>query len=98
MENPKRAVPCSGMADVSIRLPGRRDADLKDDFFEAVNAEWLAQAEIPADSASVDAFSELGDTVQETLMADFEVMLSGEKAVNEDLKDFIEFLPSAGRL
>lgn len=65
--------------------------DLKDDFFEAVNAEWLAQAEIPADSASVDAFSELGDTVQETLMADFEAMLSGEKAVDEDLKDFIEF-------
>ena len=88
-----RSVLCLALAwlmTVSVCL-AEETPDLKDDFFEAVNAEWLAQAEIPADSASVDAFSELGDTVQETLMADFEAMLSGEKAVDEDLKDFIEF-------
>ena len=65
--------------------------DLKDDFYEAVNAEWLAETEIPPDAASVDAFSQMEDKVQETLMADFQAMLSGEKDVPEELTDFIEF-------
>lgn len=63
---------------------------LKDDFYEAVNAEWLAQAEIPSDAAEVSVFSEMGDQVQDVLKADFAAMLNGEKDVPEDLVDFIE--------
>ena len=63
---------------------------LKDDFYEAVNAEWLAQAEIPSDAAEVSVFSEMGDQVQNVLKADFAAMLNGEKDVPEDLVDFIE--------
>ena len=65
--------------------------DLKDDFYEAINAEWLAEAEIHSDASTVNAFSQLADDVQETLMADFQAMLSGEKDVPEELTDFIEF-------
>lgn len=63
---------------------------LKDDFYEAVNAEWLAQAQIPSDAPEVSVFSEMGDQVQEILKADFEAMLDGEMDVPEDLVDFIE--------
>lgn len=63
---------------------------LKDDFYEAVNAEWLAQAEIPSDAPEVSVFSEMGDQVQEVLKADFQAMLNGEKDIPEELTDFIE--------
>lgn len=65
--------------------------DLKDDFYEAINAQWLAETEIPSDSSTVSAFSQLSDSVKETLTADFQAMLSGEKDVPEELTDFIEF-------
>lgn len=65
--------------------------DLKDDFYEAVNAEWLAETELPADASSVSAFTQLSDSVQETLMADFQAMLDGEMEVPEELTDFIEY-------
>ncbi len=64
---------------------------LKDDFYEAVNAQWLAEAEIPSDSAEVSAFTEMNDKVKEVLMADLQAMLSGEKPVAEGLEDCIEF-------
>ena len=63
---------------------------LKDDFYEAVNAEWLAQAEIPSDAPEVSVFSEMEDQVQEVLKADLLAMLDGEKDVPEELTDFIE--------
>ena len=50
-----RSVLCLALAwlmTVSVCL-AEETPDLKDDFFEAVNAEWLAQAEIPADSRCV---------------------------------------------
>lgn len=63
---------------------------MKDDFYAVVNAEWLEQTEIPSDAPEVSVFSELGDQVQEVLKADFQAMLDGEKAVPEELTDFIE--------
>lgn len=64
---------------------------LKDDFYEAVNAEWLSQTQIPADAPEVSAFSEMEDKVETVLKADFEAMLTGDKEVEESLVDFIEF-------
>ena len=64
--------------------------DLKDDFYASVNAQWLAETEIPADSVVVDSFSELGDKVSQVLKADFEAMLNGTMPVDESLTDFIE--------
>lgn len=64
---------------------------LKDDFYEAVNAQWLAEAEIPSDSAEVSAFSEVNDKVDDVLMADLQAMLNGEKPVAEGLENCIEF-------
>ena len=38
----------------------------------------------------MSVFSALGDQVQEGLKADFQAMLDGEKAVPEELTDFID--------
>ena len=77
------------MMAVSVCL-AEETPSLKDDFYAVVNAEWLEQTEIPSDAPEVSVFSELGDQVQEVLKADFQAMLDGEKAVPEELTDFIE--------
>ncbi|MEA4896663.1 MAG: M13 family metallopeptidase [Christensenellaceae bacterium] len=65
---------------------------LKDDFYDAVNAEWYASAEIPADKPSTGGFMNLVDGVEKALMADFAAMLGEEKQPgNEQLSQFIEF-------
>ena len=64
---------------------------LKDDFYEAVNAEWLASAEIPSDQAAVGGFTDLGDAIEETLMADFDAMLRGEREIDPALENFIAY-------
>ena len=65
---------------------------LKDDFYEAVNGEWIASAAIPADKPSVGGFMDLSDDVEETLMKDFTAMLGGAKQPNnEALTNFLEF-------
>ncbi|QDK71998.1 M13-type metalloendopeptidase [Lactococcus protaetiae] len=52
---------------------------VQDDLFAAVNAEWLEQAEIPADKPRISAFDEL--------------VLQNEKNLTEDLKDLSVNLP-----
>ncbi|MBS4461316.1 M13 family metallopeptidase [Aerococcaceae bacterium zg-B36] len=50
----------------------------KTDLYQFVNAEWLAQATIKADSLSVDSFSEIQDKVEETLKEDVKKIVAGE--------------------
>lgn len=52
---------------------------VQDDLFAAVNAEWLEQAEIPADKPRISAFDEL--------------VLQNEKNLTEDLKNLSVNLP-----
>ena len=63
----------------------------KDDFYEAVNGEWLASAVIPADRPSVGGFMDISDDVEETLTKDFTAMLRGEKQPDKALTHFLEF-------
>lgn len=64
----------------------------KDDFYEAVNAQWLSTAEIPADKPAVGGFNDLADGIEDTLMADFGAMLAGDVAPGDPLlENFIEF-------
>ena len=65
--------------------------NLKDDFYEAINADWIASAEIPSNTAVVGGFSDLMDSVDDVLMTDFDAMLNGEKAIEAELVNFIEF-------
>lgn len=70
---------------------------VKDDFYTAINGEWIASAVIPSDKPAAGGFMDLTDGVKETLMADFEKMLDGEvEPTTEELKSFIEFYRLAG--
>jgi putative endopeptidase len=67
-------------------------SSVKDDFYEAVNGEWIASAVIPADQPVVGGFTDLSDDVQEALMEDFEAMLGGANNTdNKALTNFLEF-------
>lgn len=68
------------------------EVSLKDDFYESVNAQWLAEAEIPSDQPMTGGFTDLSDAIEETLMADFGAMLRGEKEPGDEmLASFIEY-------
>lgn len=86
---------CVCMAITLVATGGFATGDipgLEDDFYEAVNAQWLASAEIPADMPSTGGFDDLTDGVEKTLMADFDAMLAGEKeAEGEELASFVEY-------
>lgn len=78
------ALSASGFAEEAVSI--------KDDFYEAVNAQWLAEAEIPSDRPYLDSFIELSQEIDELLMADFDAMLRGEKQPEDELvESFIEF-------
>lgn len=54
---------------------------IQDDLYEAVNGEWIAKAEIPADRTSVGGFADLDIGVEKTLMNDFKEMADGTKKI-----------------
>ena len=71
----------------------------KEDFYEAINAEWLATAEIPADMPVAGGFTDLMDDIEATLMADFAAMLAGEQQPDsEQLASFLEYYRLAANL
>ena len=65
-----------------MSYPVKREL-IKENLFEAVNGEWLAQAVIPDDKSSVGGFQDLADEVEAKLMADLEQM-------GQDLSDLTE--------
>ncbi len=65
---------------------------VKDDFYEAVNGEWIASAVIPADRPVVGGFMDLADDVQEILMKVFVAMLGrAYDTDNQPLASFLEY-------
>ncbi len=67
-------------------------AALKDDFYAAINGDWLLTAQIPADQYSVGGFTDLSYEILDLLMADTEKMRTGEIALESELqKQFIAF-------
>lgn len=62
---------------------------LKADFYDAVNAEWLKTATIPADSPVVNSFVDLADDTEKVLQADFDKMLAGTP--EKGTENFIEY-------
>ena len=47
---------------------------VRQDLYEAVNGDWVAQAKIPADKPATGGFNDLVDEIEETLMADLDQM------------------------
>jgi len=71
-------------------------ARLEDDFYEAVNAQWLAETELPATDMMVGTFTQITDTIEELLMSDFENMQKGETAApNAQLEEFLKYYAMA---
>lgn len=67
-------------------------AAVKQDLYDAVNGDWQATAEIPADHASTGGFMDLVDGIEKTLMHDFDAMAAGETTPNDpQLTEFIKF-------
>lgn len=67
-------------------------AAVKQDLYDAVNGDWQATAEIPADHASTGGFMDLVDGIEKTLMHDFDAMVAGKTTPNDpQLAEFIKF-------
>ena len=66
---------------------------IQDDLFEAVNAEWLANTEIPSDRPRIAAFDELVISNEQTLMHDFATIKQFDIPV---MNEFAKFYKKAG--
>ncbi|MDO4356478.1 MAG: M13 family metallopeptidase [Clostridia bacterium] len=76
----------------TVSAAPKEPPSLADDFYEVVNADWLATAEIPSDQPETGGFLDLSDVIEEQLMADFDAMCSGEKQPDSaELASFVEF-------
>lgn len=65
---------------------------LKQDFFEAVNEDWLKTAKIPADKPATGGFQDLVVGIDELLMNDIDQMLADPKIVkSEMMQHFLRF-------
>lgn len=62
----------------------------KEDFYEAVNGEWIKQAVIPSDKPATGGFNDLVDDIEKTLMKDFSA-LQPETVSNPLQKEFLKF-------
>jgi len=51
---------------------------LQDDFYAAINADWISNTDLPPDRALISGFCELARTVYAALLADFSAMCSTE--------------------
>ncbi|EOY2590502.1 M13 family metallopeptidase [Enterococcus hirae] len=65
---------------------------IKQDFFEAVNEEWLKTAKIPADKPATGGFQDLVDGIDDLLMTDIDHMLAEPDKVQSDMmRHFLHF-------
>lgn len=61
---------------------------MQDDFYGAVNAEWLAQAKIPADKPATGGFVALVDEIDDQLMQDFETLKPVDQPLLQAFMDY----------
>lgn len=71
-------------------------SSVKEDFYDAVNGEWLKTAKIPDDHSSTGGFMDLVDGVDKQLMKDFAAMRNHEvEPDTPELAEFIKFYEMA---
>ena len=68
---------------------------LKEDFYDAVNAEWLESAVIPADKVAVGAGNDLQEQVISNLMQDFDAMVVDDESNSPEMNEFLKFYQMA---
>ncbi|OXM15752.1 M13-type metalloendopeptidase [Paenibacillus herberti] len=65
---------------------------LQDDFYNAVNAEWLASTKLPAGKKTTGYFEELGTDVRELLSADLTKMAAeGRDKTDDEIGNMVKF-------
>ncbi len=69
---------------------------IQDDLFAAVNEDWLATTEIPADKPRISAFDELVLEIEKNLTADLTELLEHLPSDNAELLEAIKFYKKAG--
>ena len=69
---------------------------IQDDLFAAVNADWLATAEIPSDKPRISAFDELVLEIEKNLTADLSALTKTLPTDNAELAEAIKFYKKAG--
>ena len=52
---------------------------IKDDLYEAVNGEWIKEAQIPDDKPATGGFNDLVDDIDKQMMADFAAYADGKE-------------------
>ena len=64
----------------------------QDDFYDAINGEWQQTAEIPADKSQTGGFVDLGQEIEDLMLATTDKWLAGEE-VPEDaiLENFVKY-------
>lgn len=57
---------------------------IKDDLYEAVNGEWIKEAQIPDDKPATGGFNDLVDDIDKQMMADFAAYADGKETSDDD--------------
>lgn len=68
---------------------------LEDDFYEVVNAEWLAETVIPEDRPSMSSFGELDLAIEKLEQPLFEEMLAHPEKAPSELAEFLNYFALA---
>lgn len=69
---------------------------IKDDLYLAVNGDWLAQAEIPADKAATGGFTSLRDQMEDLLLEETQAMRQGEIGLDQpEIQEFVAYYNKA---
>ncbi|MFD1318130.1 M13 family metallopeptidase [Loigolactobacillus zhaoyuanensis] len=69
-----------------------KSSRLQDDFYGAINADWLKTAKIPADRPATGGFQDLVENIEQNLMADFAAMQAGKQQPdNPMLGEFLKY-------
>lgn len=64
----------------------------QDDFYEAINEEWIAQAVIPNDKSRTGGFIDLADEIEELMLATTDKWLAGDDVPDDQvLQNFIKY-------
>lgn len=66
--------------------------NLKDDFYEAINKNWLKTAEIPADKPATGSFQNLAENIEQLLMKELKDMSLGNAEIPDSkMKEAVSF-------
>ena len=66
----------------------------RNDFYDAVNGDWIATAEIPADKSATGGFNDLHDDIEKLLISDFNAMNAAD-VTDAKMKNFLKFYGEA---